>query len=130
MRITRPSRTSKTTAVSVSSSIPLPPPATELAHEHDDAVASVDELLSLQSALIPGLGVLLLERLPELRDAAQDLSFGKPPDCAMTLRIRIEQVRCLLPIPSQDGLDGAAHDLHVLLRHRSHSISRVNVLLP
>ena len=79
--------------------------------EHNDVVASVDELLCLQAALFPRLQILSLERLVDLGQTVGYLALLKPADGAVELDLGIDQLCCLFLVPSQERLEGLPHEL-------------------
>jgi hypothetical protein len=98
---------------------PLPDPRD--AGVRDDDIAGLREVLRLRVELIE----LSAQRVEELTDArmasielaADELARRHPLD------LGVERPEKGVPVASTERLEGVAYDLHVLLRHRSRSIS-------
>src|SRR5262249_1803465 len=90
-----------------------------IAHVDHDPVAGVDVLVGEDLDRFP----LALPALPDAQDGIRVAGGQLLPDLIVNLRGEVPQGRIEIPIPIR--LRESADDLHVLLRHRARSISRV-----
>jgi hypothetical protein len=99
------------------------PAALVLALEDDNPITGIDEILRLESMLIPRLlGALVVA--PDLLQATPDTAFLDTTDGSMLLDVRIDQLRHPVPIQPLPAFAELMHDLHVFLRHGRRAVSR------
>jgi hypothetical protein len=90
-------------------------------HEHyDPPVSGRDQILDLDCEVFP-LGHKRRQRGSDPVASAMKSGYHRPT-LEVPLDLRIPGLEYALPIPSSESRRGAAHDLHVLLRHRLLSI--------